>query len=107
MGRSMAGDKPTFVSTHWPLGLRARFTVPSGDRLEITLEDGDVVDHALGPARPQVFAAELHVVGGFIYRVEAMGMRVGEGRERSLGHDDADLAADVARHADMARDEIV
>src|SRR5580765_3994285 len=71
--------------------------------LEIALEDADVDERALGGIRPEVLAAEAHVVSGLILRLDAVGMSVGKRIGRRLADDHPRLAADIGRHPYVAR----
>src|SRR3954466_10153668 len=67
--------------------------------LEIAFEHADVDERRVGAVRPQVFAAEAHVVGGLVGGGDAMRVRIGErvGRRHAAHH--PALAADIPRHA--------
>jgi NADPH:quinone reductase-like Zn-dependent oxidoreductase len=111
-----------FPSTSWrpraptwkPTGMRARSwwccpDPPSRrrDALQVAFEDAHVHQCRVGGARPQVLGAEAHVIGRLVGRFDAMGMRVRDGVGGRHADHHAGLAADVARHADVARDRVV
>src|SRR5437899_10416177 len=67
--------------------------------LQITLKHRGVDRRGVGGPRPQRLAAESHIVGRLVLRLNAMGSGIGKRIGGRLADDDADLSANVAGHA--------
>src|SRR5260221_12368476 len=84
----------------------AAFPPRSVRALEVALEYPHVDQGRIAAVGPQVLRVEPDVVGRLVLGWDAMRVGIRERIGRRFTHDGADLAADIARQPDVARDEV-
>src|SRR5437899_9875381 len=86
-----------------PTGVRAG-RVSLCHALQIALKHRGVDRRGVGGPRPQLLAAESHIVGRLVLRLDAMGSGIGKRIGRRLADDDVELSANVAGHSHVTGD---